>query len=94
MRVKLIDPNGDKIVPILADYGLPVRVPQGSVIEVPDELAGRGPAWREPTDEDYAHGPRHWDHVHKRRIGDGPVEIEDLGEGLLAQTTIWEAVAE
>jgi hypothetical protein len=89
MRVKLIDPNGDKIVPVLANYGLPVRVERGSVIDVPDDVAGRGPAWREPTDAERMNA-QHWDHVHKRRIGDGPVEIEDLGTGLLAQFTIWE----
>lgn len=90
MRVTLIDPNGARIVPILANYGLPTLVQQGETIDVPDEVAGRAPAWRAATDEDHAQGPRHMDHVNKRFTPERALEIEDLGTGLLAQLGVWE----
>jgi hypothetical protein len=94
VKVQLNDPalgvhdpaNGQehaRIVPKLADHGIDTYVPNGAVIEVPDEVAGAGPYWRpaQPGDAENM----------ERRVDEksGKVTVHDLGHGLLAQVGIW-----
>jgi hypothetical protein len=70
-------------VPIL---GIEVS-PSGIPIEVSPDIAGRPPGpWRTATDDDPVHWPR-------RRTDDGSrLETHDPGEGLLAQTDVWQPI--
>jgi hypothetical protein len=94
VKVQLNDPamgvhdpdNGQehaRIVPILADHGIDSYVPNGAVIEVPDDVAGAGPYWRERRPEDASNMESRTDEK------SGKVTVHDLGHGLLAQVGIW-----
>mgnify|MGYP001565877477 CR=1 FL=1 len=94
MRIQLNDPglgkhdpgNGvehARVVPVLEDFGLDSYVPNGSVIDVPDEVAGAAPHWRLATPgDDVAF-------MESRTDAKGKVTVHDLGHGLLAQVDIW-----
>lgn len=70
------------IVPNLADHGLDPYVPNGAVIDVPDEVAGCGPRWRRAqAGDDLA--------FMETRERAGHTEVHDLGSGLLAQFQNW-----
>lgn len=81
------------IVPVLEQYGLDSYVPNGSVIDVPAEVAGSEPRWRVATEEDKVGDPVTGSQPLVRflptREHAGKLEIWDLGSGLLAQTDIW-----
>lgn len=100
VKVKLDDPSLGKhdpgnaaeharMVPELEKHGIDPYVPNGAVIEVPPEVAGVAPFWRQPKDgDDIAF-------METRRADDGGiVSVHDLGRGLLSQTDIWSAVVE
>jgi hypothetical protein len=87
MKVQLVDPtlgkDDGKIVPSLVSYGLPEYVPAGEIIDVPVEVAGRGPHWRAAAEGDDLG-------FMEIKIGEGgKVTVHDLGNGLLAQLGIW-----
>lgn len=99
-KVKLNDPGLGKhdpakgheharYVPVLEQYGIDPYVPNGAVIDVPDEVAGVAPFWRRPKEGDEL------SFMETRRADDGGVvSVHDLGRGLLSQTDIWESVDE
>jgi len=70
------------VVPELEQYGLDAYVPNGAVIDVPDELAGSAPRWRRAKDGDDLKFGQVRQHA-------GHTEVYDLGSGLLAQTDLW-----
>jgi hypothetical protein len=82
-----------KIVPALEAIGMDPFVPNGSVIDVPEEVAGVRPHWRSPQDGDdlrYLADVGYLSHH-----GNGSVKgVYDLGRGLLAQTDVWELVSD
>lgn len=96
-KVQLIDPDPGpgsaerhaRTVPALSLYGLPQLVLAGSVIDVPDDVAGVAAHWRAPRDTD--------DLEYLRNTTgsltfneDGSVKaVHDLGHGLLAQPDVW-----
>lgn len=95
MRIKLNAPglgehdpaNGAEhalVVPLLEQYGLDPYVPNGSVIDVPDEVAGAAAHWRVATPGDDVS-------FMESRTDEktGKVTVHDLGHGLLAQGDIW-----
>lgn len=92
MRIQLIDESlgkdGALIVPSLERLGLDTLVPAGATIDVPDDVAGAGPHWRQPAAGD--------DLAYLAATGlatldehGGIKTVHDLGRGLLAQTTTW-----
>jgi hypothetical protein len=104
MRIKLNDPSmGEhdpdkgiehaRVVPELEGCGLDSYVPNGSVIDVPAEVAGSEPRWRVATDEDRVGDPVTGSAPLVKflptREHAGKLEVWDLGTGLLAQTDIW-----
>lgn len=104
MRIKLNAPDlgehdPDKgiehalVVPVLEQYGLDSYVPNGSVIDVPAEVAGSEPRWRVATDEDKIGDPVTGSAALVKflptREHAGKLEVWDLGTGLLAQTDLW-----
>lgn len=92
VRVRLVDPSlgpdDARIVPVLADHGLATLVARGSVIEVPAEVAGEGPSWREVPE---SHKDPSGFYDYRLHIGEQTrTEYQHLGHGLLAQVGIWE----
>jgi hypothetical protein len=87
MKVQLVDPtlgkDDGKIVPSLVSYGLPEYVAAGEIIDVPAEVAGRGPHWRAAAEGDDL------GFMETRTDDDGKVTVHDLGNGLLAQLGMW-----
>jgi hypothetical protein len=88
VKIQLVDEalgkDGARIVPALRDHGLPELVSAGEIIDVPPALAGAGPSWRKPREED--------DLVFmETKVDDeGTVtSVHDLGHGLLAQLGVW-----
>lgn len=86
------------IVPSLADHGLDPLVLAGAVIDVPDAVAGAGPHWRPPRDDEFDGdlGIQHL--LYLRDTGslryndddDGSIRsVLDLGHGLLSQVDVW-----
>jgi hypothetical protein len=64
------------------------EVGAGEVIEVSPEQAGQGPRWRQVADGEVVES-----HQESREHA-GHLEVRDLGNGLLAQESNWEAVAD
>jgi hypothetical protein len=94
-KIQLVAPDGGpRILPDLSGSGVADVVQHGDVIDVPAELAGEGPRWRQvgkPEDD-----PLHPNHdpfgFYDRREHAGHAEVFDLGSGLLAQVDIWQSV--
>lgn len=97
VTVRLIDPamapEEIRIVPALA--GTPDcpdgLVTAGQVLRVPADVAGRAPFWRPVTAaEEAADVSRFFEY--RGGYDDDSREVHDLGDGLLAQVGVWEAV--
>lgn len=83
VKVRNINPLGP-IVTVLD--GEPREVGPGEVIQVTPEQAGTGPHWRMSNAGEIIGGHQ------ETRERDGHLEVYDLGAGMLAQFTNWEAV--
>lgn len=89
VKVRNINPLG-AVLTVLD--GEAREVGQGEVIQVTPEQAGEAPRWRRvAVDADGAPTELVEDHQETREHA-GHLEVHDLGSGLLAQVTNWEAV--
>lgn len=86
VKVRFVSPRGSARVFVDGEH---VEVESGGTIDVTPETAGRAPGWRPATDEDRGAVDNFLVHTRGGGSLEDPLEVFDLGAGLLAQTENW-----